>query len=251
MKKYYLHNGTESSGPFDIEELKSINITKTSPIWFEGMDNWKTAEAIPELNELFTVNPPPFPLSEISAPITEVETKKEVRKILGLSKNVFFTACAVILIMIGITTLKNIEENRSRELRVKNHKTEVENYQLELNQKELDEQKIQAVIQEKIDAERKVRELTQNANSRLLQIQKLLSNYQNNIVETEKKLEQASGFKLLRTGVERKGQMNFLQKNIDSLRSVMAELRNESDQLKLEMEKIPQQTTRQYNEGRF
>jgi len=22
MKKYYLHNGTESSGPFDIEELR-------------------------------------------------------------------------------------------------------------------------------------------------------------------------------------------------------------------------------------
>ena len=28
MKKYYLHNGTESSGPFDIEELKAKNITK-------------------------------------------------------------------------------------------------------------------------------------------------------------------------------------------------------------------------------
>lgn len=235
MKKYYLHNGTESSGPFDIEELKAKNITKASPVWFEGMLHWKTAGEIPELHQLFTVNPPPFPLFETP----KVETKKEARKILGMSKNVFFIAFAAVIILIGISVLKNIEENRSRELRIKNHKTEVENYQLELKQKELDEQKIQAVIQEKIDAERAARALTQNANNRLLQIEKLLENYQNNMVETEKKLQNASGFKLLRTGAEKKEQTDLLQKNIDSFRSAMEELKKESDQLKLEMEKIP------------
>jgi hypothetical protein len=239
MKKYYLHNGTESSGPFDIEELKAKNITKASPVWFEGMQHWKTAGEIPELNHLFLVNPPPFQLFETTEPTPQITTKKEGRKILGLSKNVFITACAAVVLLIGITVLKNIEEKRSRELRVKNHKTEVENYQLELKQKELDEQKIQVVIQEKIDAERAARALTQNANNRLLEIEKLLAEYQNNVVDTEKKLEQASGFKLLRTGAEKKGQMDLLQKNIDSFRTAMEELKKESDQLKLEMEKIP------------
>ena len=239
MKKYYLHNGTESSGPFDIEELKAKNITKASPVWFEGMLHWKTAGEIPELHQLFTVNPPPFPLFETPKPAPKVETKKEARKILGMSKNVFFIACAAVVLLIGISVLKNIEENRSRELRIKNHKTEVENYQLELKQKELDEQKIQAVIQEKIDAERAARALTQNANNRLLQIEKLLADYQNNLVETQKKLENASGFKLLRTGAEKKEQMDLLQKNIDSFRTAMEELKNESNQLKLEMEKMP------------
>ena len=239
MKKYYLHNGTESSGPFDIEELKAKNITKASPVWFEGMLHWKTAGEIPELHQLFTVNPPPFPLFETPKPAPKEETKKEARKILGMSKNVFFIACAAVVLLIGISVLKNIEENRSRELRIKNHKTEVENYQLELKQKELDEQKIQAVIQEKIDAERAARAITQNANNRLLQIEKLLADYQNNLVETQKKLENASGFKLLRTGAEKKEQMDLLQKNIDSFRTAMEELKNESDQLKLEMEKIP------------
>ena len=239
MKKYYLHNGTESSGPFDIEELKAKNITKASPVWFEGMLHWKTAGEIPELHQLFTVNPPPFPLFETPKPAPKVETKKEARKILGMSKNVFFIACAAVVLLIGISVLKNIEENRSRELRIKNHKTEVENYQLELKQKELDEQKIQAVIQEKIDAERAARALTQNANNRLLQIEKLLADYQNNLVETQKKLENASGFKLLRTGAEKKEQMDLLQKNIDSFKNEMTRLKNESDQLKLELEKIP------------
>ena len=239
MKKYYLHNGTESSGPFDIEELKTKKITKASPVWFEGMLHWKTAGEIPELNQLFVANPPSFPLFEKPEPATKVTTKNEARKILGLSKNAFFITCAVVVILIGTTVLKNIEENRSRELRIKNHKTEVENYQLELKQKELDEQKIQAVIQEKIDAERKTRELTQNANNRLLQIEKLLADYQNNLVETEKKLQQASGFKLLRTGAEKKGQMDLLKKNIDSFTTEMDQLKKESDQLKLEIEKIP------------
>jgi hypothetical protein len=239
MKKYYLHNGTESSGPFDIEELKAKNITKASPVWFEGMLHWKTAGEIPELNQLFVVNPPAFPLFETRQPTPKVATKKEARKILGLSINVFFTVCAAVVVLIGIIVLNTIEENRSRELRIKNHKTEVENYQLELKQKELDEQKIQAVIQEKIDAERKASALKQNANNRLLEIEKLLSSYQDNMVETEKKLEQASGFKLLRTGAEKKEQMDLLQKNIDSFRTAIDELKKESEQVKLEMEKIP------------
>ena len=239
MKKYYLHNGTESSGPFDIEELKAKKITKASPVWFEGMLHWKTAGEIPELNQLFTVNPPPFPLFETATAAPKVETRKEARKILGLSKNAFLIAFATVVILIGISVLKTIEENRSRELRIKNHKTEVENYQLEVKQKQLEEEKIQAVIQEQIDAERKARELTQNASNRLSQISKLMADYQNNLVETEKKLQNASGFKLLRTGAEKKEQMDLLEKNIDSFKNIMGQLKNESDQLKLEMEKIP------------
>jgi len=239
MKKYYLHNGTESSGPFDIEELKAKKITKASPVWFEGMLHWKTAGEIPELNHLFTVNPPPFPLFETPELASKVETKKEARKILGLSKNTFFIACAAVVILIGITVLKTIEENRSRELRIKNHKTEVENYQLELKQKELEDQKIQAVIQEKIEAERIAREQKQNANNRLSEIKKLLAEYQNNLDETEKKLKNTSGFKLFRTADEKKEQMDLLQKNIDSFKNEMSQLKNESDQLKLELEKIP------------
>ena len=239
MKKYYLHNGTESSGPFDIEELKAKNITKASPVWFEGMLHWKTAGEIPELNQLFVVNPPAFPLFETRQPTPKVATKKEDRKILGLSKNVFFIVCAAVVVLIGITVLKNIEENRSRELRIKNHKTEVENYQFELKQKELEERKIQAAIQEKIEAEQKARELAQNTNNRLLEIEKLLADYQDSLVDTEEKLQNSSGFKMLRTAAEKKEQMDLLQKNIDSIKIAMDELKKESNQLKLELEKIP------------
>ena len=239
MKKYYLHNGTESSGPFDIEELKAKKITTKTPVWFEGMLHWKTAGEIPELNQLFTVNPPPF--SPILTPKTEanVETEKVERKILGLSQSTFFITLAVIVILIGVTFLKTIQENRRRELKLKNQKTEIENYQLELKQKQLEEEKIQAVIQEKIDAERKARELKQNANNRISEIEQLLVESQNNIDESEKKLQKTSDFKLLRSATEKKEQIDLLQKHIDSIKTVMNELKKESDQLKLEFEKIP------------
>lgn len=239
MKKYYLHNGTESSGPFDIEELKAKKITKASPVWFEGMLHWKTAGVIPELNQLFIVNPAPF--SEFIIPETKPKTEinSKPHKILGLSKNTFLIGFGVLIILIGIGFLNAIQKKRSQELKLKNHKTEIENYKIELKQKELDEQKIQEVIQEKIDAENRSRELSQKAKHRLLEIEKLLDDYQNNLIETEKKLQQASESKLLRTGTEKKQQMDLFQKNIDSLKNEINLLENEAEKLKMEMEKIP------------
>ncbi|WP_269240013.1 GYF domain-containing protein [Flavobacterium limnophilum] len=240
MKKYYLHNGTESSGPFDIEELKAKNISKTTPVWFEGMQHWKTAGEIPELTRLFVANPPPITSFSTPPPTPKEEKTTKEHKILGLSRNTFFIVCGVLVLTTATLVFNNIQENRSRELRIKNHKTEVENYQLELKQKEIEEEKIQAVIQEKIDAERMAREKKQNSNSRLSEIGQLLVDYQNNLDATEKKLKDASGFKLLRTAAEKKEQMDLLQKNIDSFKNEINQLKNESDQLKLELEKIPE-----------
>lgn len=60
MKKYYLHTGTEQQGPFDLEELKSKNIIRATPIWYEGLSEWITAEKVDELKELFSAIPPPY-----------------------------------------------------------------------------------------------------------------------------------------------------------------------------------------------
>ena len=90
MKKYFLHDGTESSGPFDFEELKAKKITKKSPVWFEGMENWKYAGEIDELNSLFVVIPPPIESFAATPPKPKLLQKRESQKILGLSKNTFW-----------------------------------------------------------------------------------------------------------------------------------------------------------------
>ena len=58
MKKYYLYLNDVLTGPFDAEELSSKNITRQTPLWFEGLSGWTVAGNLPELQSLFV--PPPF-----------------------------------------------------------------------------------------------------------------------------------------------------------------------------------------------
>lgn len=234
MKKYFLHNGTESSGPFDLEELKAKRITKNSPVWFEGMENWKTAGEIPELTSVFVVVPPP--ISSFSA--VPPKPKLEERKILGLSKKTFFIVLGSLVVLTIITILNTIEDNRSRELELRNHKTEVENQQYELQQKEINEQKILLEEQEKAEADRILKERKQTVTDRILEIQNLIVSNQENLEIAKNKLEDTSSFKFLRTAAERNEQINTLQQEISDYGIENSNLNNELEKLKLELEKI-------------
>lgn len=90
MKKFYLHNGTEQMGPFDVEDLKQKNINKNTPIWHEGLSDWTTADKINELNDLLlSSTPPPFsgvkseqqtfnkPVMQNQIKSTKIEVKKK------------------------------------------------------------------------------------------------------------------------------------------------------------------------------
>ena len=77
MKKYFLHNGTEQDGPFNIEELTAKKISRDTPIWFEGLEEWTTAGKIEELNSIFSSIPPVFKKTISEAPpISKTETKR-------------------------------------------------------------------------------------------------------------------------------------------------------------------------------
>ena len=59
MKKYFLFVNGANAGPYSFEELRMMNISSATPVWFEGLGNWSTAGQIPELQSLFYVNPQP------------------------------------------------------------------------------------------------------------------------------------------------------------------------------------------------
>jgi len=238
MKKYFLHDGTEPSGPFDFEELKAKKITKKSPVWFEGMDNWKYAGEVAELNPLFMVLPPPIASFEAAPPTPKVERTVGSRKILGLSKNTFWIGSAILVLLVFTYFFNTLQEERSRELKQKNYKTEVENRKYELQQKEIENQKIIEAEAEKAAAERMTKEKKQTFTTRISEIQKTIEDYKINIEVTEKKLENAAGFKVLRTPAEKKEQMDVLQNEINKSNSEIKLLQKESNQLKLELEKI-------------
>ncbi len=75
MKVYFIHKGSEETGPYTIEELKSQGITRDTPIWREELPDWLKAGDLPELNTLFIPYPPPFVQKEITTPPTSEELK--------------------------------------------------------------------------------------------------------------------------------------------------------------------------------
>lgn len=60
MKRYFYTNGQEKEGPFSLEELKMKDIYPNTLIWHEGLEDWKEAENIDELREIFELSPPPL-----------------------------------------------------------------------------------------------------------------------------------------------------------------------------------------------
>jgi len=69
MRHYYIHDGSEQKGPFTFDELKGLNISKSTSIWYEGLENWTTAGHLEELKEIFkNTTPPPFEKAPVSPP---------------------------------------------------------------------------------------------------------------------------------------------------------------------------------------
>lgn len=233
MKKYYVHNGIESSGPFDLAELQMKQITATTPVWFSGMPDWKTAAEIDELQTILKVVPPPI---KSVPPTAKIEEKNS--KIMGLNKNTFYIVILFLLLIIGSFVLSILEENRKAELEQKNSKTEKENRQFELQEKEIQEQKQRISEQEKLETERLTKERKAAINSKLSENQIKQIEYQSRLEEAKNSLLKANEFQFFRTAEERNKQINAIQTDIADFNNEIQLLENERNQLNLELEKI-------------
>lgn len=235
MKKYYLHNGTESSGPFSFDELRALKITKTTPVWFEGMEKWKYANDIEELNELIAVTPPPFKAEEVIAPPPPKKVTNTA--FLGLSKNTFITV--IVLIVVSSTIAINIiQNNRSEELEAKNKKTEIENQQFLLQQKEIEDQKKLIEEQQLAEEERKANEKKQTTIDRISEIESEIAVVKDNLDTTKEKLSKANDFKVLRSSNEKSEELKKLKLEVVSFEKELDDLEAEQNRLNLELDKI-------------
>jgi hypothetical protein len=135
MKKFYLHNGAEQQGPFDIEELKTMNITKDTLVWHEGISDWTEAEKITDLKELLKTTPPPLkkikqtlPPPIVKSPVHEqIIADEDVKKKNSVNKNVLIVTSIIVVVIIGffvmnqaqrVSQSQNQEDNK---LRIKNN----------------------------------------------------------------------------------------------------------------------------------
>lgn len=118
MKKYFLYDGSQQTGPFDIEELKSKKLNKDMPIWFEGLDDWTTIDKVDELKEIFTVIPPPFVVKlEPQARVQKPESQKTVssdnpKQSSSSGRRLFINIGLVILGLIGYFIYTQIQHQQ-------------------------------------------------------------------------------------------------------------------------------------------
>lgn len=217
MKKFYIHKDGQQEGPFTTAELKENQITRDTMTWYEGADNWKKAEEIEELRELFISIPPPFQTNPVIAPPpfvdkavkTETQPKKKKTTLIVIIS-------IVLLVIIGASIYEN---QHAKQLRIESQIQE----QIQLQNMKLQEQNAKIQQQEEIEAARKA-EATQNQNAaneaqKAANLADLQAQYDNAVTNLRKwkiQLNDDQQFKLLRTSVEKQAQ---LDRDLEAIRN--------------------------------
>jgi hypothetical protein len=58
MTHYFIKEGKNEVGPFTMEQLKYRQLSKDTPVWFAGLEEWTTAGQVHELKEIFVSKSP-------------------------------------------------------------------------------------------------------------------------------------------------------------------------------------------------
>ena len=58
MRKYFYTDGVSKFGPFSKDELKSQKISRSTKVWFYGLDKWVEMSEISDLDDITTTIPP-------------------------------------------------------------------------------------------------------------------------------------------------------------------------------------------------
>jgi hypothetical protein len=64
-RAFYVVRAGQQAGPFPTSELQrqiqTGELARASLVWTQGMSEWSSAEAVPDLAHLFAATPPPIP----------------------------------------------------------------------------------------------------------------------------------------------------------------------------------------------
>ncbi len=238
MKIYYLHNGKESSGPFDLEDLKLKKLERNTPIWCDGMANWTTAGEVAEIKRVFDAVPPPLESFPKNSTILNGKSKKKNRKIVGLARNKFYLVAAMTVLVIGLLIANHLQKDRKTSIEQINSLTEKNNHQYQLQQKEIQEQKQRIAEQEALELERLTKERKESINNRLSEVNNSIYSNNAKLKEAKLKLSDANDFHFLRSAGEREEEITAIQNDINYLKNENEKLEQEKNLLYLQLEKI-------------
>lgn len=226
MKKYFLNNGTENIGPFDIEELKAHKITRTTKVWFEGLEEWQNAEEIEDLKIIFKSVPPPIKTKLTPPPIKLNTTEETERKIFGLSKKTFIISIVSLVLLVSLL-IKIIHNYNIEKTKKNNIETNIYNEQLKIQNEEIAKQKELLAEKERLEEERIASEKQARIDKRIQEIVKELNIANEELSKANKQLVNVTEFKFLRTSGERAAQIQDAKENISVWENELEKLEKE------------------------
>lgn len=211
MKKYFMHNGTQNTGPFSLEELKKHEITNLTPIWYEGLEEWTTAAQVEELQSLLIKVPIP-PKSTVKQDRT---TLSKVR-LKGLNGKFLIVGLSVFLFLIFIV-LKLIQNERQAFIETENQKTAIDNEASKSRQKEREKTLQQEQLKDSLDEVRLKALKQETLKSKREAIENQLTSCYKKMERVKKALMDATKFKLFRSKKEKEAQILSIQETISTI----------------------------------
>lgn len=202
MRKYYINNGQENLGPFNLNELRLKRIDRETMVWFFGLESWAKAKSVPELKELFSyssrlkIGKPPLLENQYDS---EEEKNKEIyfetrKSLVFIGIVLAIGLCIVFYAFLNIHRISKNEAEREIELQ-KDKEGLIEAY----SKNNYNDQKKTVIIEEeKSEAEK------HRITKRIKQIEIELNVAYENLETAKEKLYKATEFKLMRSPEERR-----------------------------------------------
>ena len=103
MITYFIKTEKGHYGPIEISVIKKLSLKRNEMLWNNNLDQWITAENLPDLKESFH-NTPPLLSHELNPPIKENELKRKIFQILAirfLSKSFLFSLIILVVTFMG------------------------------------------------------------------------------------------------------------------------------------------------------
>lgn len=230
MKKYYIVINDIQSEPLTFDLLKSKKITQETLVWFEGLEDWKEAGKIEELNDLFKSTPPPIHMQFPPIPkSTLLDQEEEESSFFNIhkSKIVIGALCAALVIIFFSFTNKTQVDAATE--------TKANTEQIKQQQIQIDQQNKKIAEQEQIELERKKQLQREELQRKRNELNFNLTQSNKAINEAKAHLNDISGFKIMRSTGERNRQINEANNRVDmwvnKITAINIELENTNQEL--------------------
>ncbi|WP_294824868.1 DUF4339 domain-containing protein [uncultured Flavobacterium sp.] len=243
MKPYFIYLDGQQIGPLSFDELKEKKITRETLVWQEGNADWQKAETIEKLNDLFKSVPPPIKLplpvppvpnvDATSEPVQNYEYEEPVR-ILGIRKNIFMYSILGLAFIICIFSFGSYNQKEEIEKAQTQEQLEDQEQQLREQEAAIAEQNARIAEQERLEKERIEKERKAGIELRMTEINEQLTTAYGNLENAKRKLNDVSGFKLLRSSSARHEQVTAAENVVESWKTEISNLEAELQKLQAE-----------------